>query len=111
LRAEGPMHSLGHLYRTPDFLHPGGRPDHPKWSVDSMICPHCHRVWDGVKSWGRRCLYCGALLLTIISTSPALPRGPQSQPEPPDWIYVGAPTVYTNTASVTSTVSFDKRTT
>jgi hypothetical protein len=81
-----------------------------------VICPHCHHqvllwdaIWLGVKGWVRKCAFCGLLLLSMGQAS--LPRGPQSQPEPPDLIDVRTPNVYTNTSSTVATISFDKRTT
>jgi hypothetical protein len=38
----------------------------------------------------------------------SLPRGQQSQPEPPDLIDVRAPSIYTNTAAVTTNIIFDR---
>jgi hypothetical protein len=78
-----------------------------------VICPHCHHqvplweaIWPGLKGWARKCAYCGLLLLSMGQIS--LPRGPQSQPEPPDLIDVRAPSIYTNTAAVTTTIIFDR---
>jgi hypothetical protein len=78
-----------------------------------VICPHCHHqvplweaIWPGLKGWARKCACCGLLLLSMGQIS--LPRGQQSQPEPPDLIDVRAPSIYTNTAAVTTNIIFDR---
>lgn len=99
-----------------NFLRPMACGEHHTTKVVNVICPHCHQqvplwgaIWLGVKGWARKCAYSGLLLLSIGQTS--LPREPQSQPEPPDLIDVRAPSIYTNTSSTVTTISFDKRTT
>jgi hypothetical protein len=84
----------------------------PIWKLSGSItnivtCPSCHHeipeetTWTGIVRWGRKCLFCGSLLLSAFSP------GQLSPPDkgPPIMINVLSPSMYENASPRTVTYS------
>ncbi|MGZ4815791.1 MAG: hypothetical protein ACXVZV_10300 [Terriglobales bacterium] len=84
-----------------------------------MRCRHCHReidiaavIWNGIKDCARRCIFCGALLSTVLPGhgQVSLPQGPQPPTQQQQMMFIGGRASniqHTNTAAVHTTISFD----